>query len=103
MLTWEHKEHHMQVSWDLLNQIEAEGVSFLDHIITGDKMWCHHYEPESKQQSMEWRHVNSPSKKKTLPSAGKVMWNVFWDRKRVIFLDFLNPHKPSTLTATSRH
>jgi len=40
---------------------------------------------------MEWRHVNSPSKKmfKTLPSAGKVMCTVFWDRKGVIFLDFL--------------
>jgi len=40
---------------------------------------------------MEWRHVKSPSKKKfkTLPSAGKVMCTVFWDRKGVIFLDFL--------------
>jgi hypothetical protein len=42
---------------------------------------------------MEWRHVNSPSKKKfkTLPSAGKVMCTVFWDRKGVILLDFLEP------------
>jgi histone-lysine N-methyltransferase SETMAR len=42
---------------------------------------------------MEWRHVNSPSKKKfkTLPSAGKVMCPVFWDRKGVILLDFLEP------------
>ena len=50
---------------------EAEGDSFLDCIITGDEMWCHHYEPESKRQSMKWRQVNSPSKKKfkTLLSA----------------------------------
>jgi hypothetical protein len=42
---------------------------------------------------MEWRHVNSPSKKKfkTLPSAGKVMCTVFWDRKGVILLDFPEP------------
>jgi len=42
---------------------------------------------------MEWRHVNSPSKKKlkTLPSAGKVMCSVFRDRKGVILLDFLEP------------
>ena len=93
MLAQEHKEHRMQVCWDLLNQYEAEGDSFLDRIITGDKMWCHHYEPESKWQSMEWRHVDSPSKKrfKTLPSVGKVMCNVFWDRKGVILLDFLEP------------
>jgi hypothetical protein len=43
---------------------EAEGDSFLDSIITGDEMWCHHYEPESKRQSTEWRHVNSLLKKK---------------------------------------
>ena len=54
------------------------------------------YEPESKRQSMEWRHVNSPSKKnfKTLPSAGKVTCTVFWDRKGVILLDFLQPGQP---------
>jgi histone-lysine N-methyltransferase SETMAR len=81
MLTQEHKERRMQVCQGLLNQCEAEGDSFLDRIITGDETWSHHYEPESKRQSMEWRHVNSPSKKKfkTLPSAGKVMCTVFWD------------------------
>jgi len=54
MLTQELKEHRMQVCQYLLNQYEAEGDSFLDHIITGDETWCHHYEPESKRQSMEW-------------------------------------------------
>jgi len=53
MLTQEHKEHRMQVCQDLLNQYEAEGDSFLDRIITGDETWCHHYEPESKWQSIE--------------------------------------------------
>ena len=91
MLTQVHIEHRMQVCQDLLNQYEAEDDSFLDRIITGDETWCHHYEPESKRQSMEWWHVNSPLKKKfkTLPPAGKVMCTVFWDRKGVIFLDFL--------------
>jgi len=93
MLTQEHKEHRMQVCQDLLNQYEVEGDSFLDRIITSDEMWCHHYEPESKRQSMEWRHVNSPPKKKfkMLPSAGKVMCTVFWDGNGVSLLDFLEP------------
>jgi len=79
MLTEEHKEHRMQVCQDLLNEYEAEGDSLLDRIITGDETWCHHYEPESIRQSMEWQHVNFPSKKKfkTLPSVGKVMCPVF--------------------------
>ena len=57
MLTQEHKEHRMQVCQELLNQYKAEGDSFLDRIITGDETWCHHYEPESKRQYLEWRHV----------------------------------------------
>ena len=64
MLTQEHKERRMQVCQELLNQYEAEGDSFLDRIISGDETWCHHYEPQAKRQSKEWRHVNSPSKKK---------------------------------------
>jgi hypothetical protein len=42
---------------------------------------------------MEWRPVNSPPKKKfkTQPSVDKVMCIVFWDRKGVILLDFLEP------------
>ena len=79
MLTQEH-EHRMQVCRDLLNQYEAEGDNFLDRIIAGDETWCHHYEPESKRQSMEWWYMNSPSKKKfKMPTVGKVMCTVFWD------------------------
>jgi histone-lysine N-methyltransferase SETMAR len=54
MLTQEHKDHQMQVCQDLLNHYEAEGDSFLDCIITSDEKWYQHYEPESKQQPMEW-------------------------------------------------
>ena len=71
MLIHEHKEHHMQVCQDLLNQYEAEGDSFLDCIITGDETLCHHYKLEEKQQSMEWQHVNSPSKKSSRPHRRK--------------------------------
>ena len=54
---------------------------FLDRIITGDETWVRHYEPERKRQSMEWKHPQSPCKKKfkTQPSAGKLMLTVFWN------------------------
>ena len=56
---------------------------FLDRIITGDETWIHHYEPESKQQSVEWKHPQSPCKRKfkTQPSAGNLMLTVFWDTR----------------------
>jgi hypothetical protein len=85
----------MQVCQDLLNQYEAKGDSFLNYIITGYETCCHHYEPESKRQSMEWQRVNSPSRKKfkMQPSVGKVLVIVSWDRKGMIPLDFLEPRQ----------
>ena len=49
MLTQEKKEHCVHVCQGLFNQFEAEGDSFLDHIIASDETWCHHCELESKQ------------------------------------------------------
>ena len=78
---------------DLQNHHEAEGDGFLDCIISDDHISCHHYEPESKQQSLEWWHASAPLKKKfrTQPSVGKVTCAVFCDKKEVFFLDFLEP------------
>ena len=63
----------------------------MDSIVTGDESWAHHYEPETKRQSMQWHHLGSPSPKKfkLAPSAGKVMITVFWDSRGVILLDLL--------------
>ena len=47
MLTQEQKQR-MQVCQDLLNKYEAEGDSFLDHIVTGNKTWSYHYKLDSK-------------------------------------------------------
>ena len=45
----------------------------------------------SSLHSMEWWHMNYPSKKKfkMQPSAGKVIFSVFWARKAMIFLDLM--------------
>ena len=41
----------------------------------GDEIWLHHFESETKKQSMEWHHANSSEKKqfKTAFLAGKVL------------------------------
>jgi len=44
----------------------------LSRFVTMDDTWLCHYDPETKQESMEWRHIGSPSPKKT-PSA-KIRW-----------------------------
>ena len=44
-----------------------------------------------EQQSRQWQHSSSPKSRKfkQAQSAGKVMAAVFWDRKRVLLVDFM--------------
>jgi len=43
--------------------------------------WLYHYDPETKQQSLEWQHSGSlrPKKFRVQKSAGKVLASIFWD------------------------
>ena len=70
----------MEVVTQFLKWYE-EDPSILERTVTGDETWVHHYDPESKRQSMEWRHPFSPAKKifKRQPSAKKIMLTLFWD------------------------
>ncbi|KAJ4436885.1 hypothetical protein ANN_17017 [Periplaneta americana] len=56
-----------------------------------DETWMSHMTPESKQQSMEWRHTALPRKKKfkQIMSTCKIMCTVFWDRKGVLLIEFM--------------
>jgi len=51
----------------------------------------YHYDPETKQQSMEWRHSGSPRPKKfhVQKSPGKVLASIFWDEDGIILIDYL--------------
>ena len=80
-LTEEHKRNCQHICSSLLERYNREGDNFLNHTITGDETWVHHYVPETKRQSMQWKHTSSPSSKrfKSQPSAGKLLLTVFWD------------------------
>jgi len=99
LLTEDHKGQQKAITSELLQRYQHEGDDFLHHIVTGDESWFHHFEPETKRQSMEWYHMHSPSKKKakTVPSAVKVMGIVFWDAEGLILAEFLEPGQ--TITA----
>ena len=62
-LTEEHKRNRQHICSSLLERYNREGDNFLKRIITGDETWVHHYEPETKRQSMQWKHTSSPSSK----------------------------------------
>ena len=60
MLTDDHKTKRMGSALKFLTRYPQEGDEFLDSIVTGDETWGFHHTPESKQQSLQWRHTHSP-------------------------------------------
>jgi hypothetical protein len=71
-----------------LEQYHKDGDAFLNHIIrvTGD-------ETRESQQAKQWMHTHSVNKPKKferncLP-ARKLMKAVFWDRKGVLMVEFM--------------
>ncbi|GFV95630.1 histone-lysine N-methyltransferase SETMAR [Trichonephila clavipes] len=93
LLTEGHKKKRMGFALDFLTRYAEAGDEFLDHIVTGEETWVYHHTPESKQQSMQWRHSNSPKAKKckTSISAKKIMASVFWDIQGILLLEFMPP------------
>jgi hypothetical protein len=41
-----------------------EDPAFISRLITGDESWIYGYDPETKQQSSQWKSPQTPSAKK---------------------------------------
>jgi histone-lysine N-methyltransferase SETMAR len=60
-----------------------------------DEIWIHIYDPETKEQSKEWKHSGSPCK--TENSSSKVLASVFWKKNGFLLVDYLQ--KGATIMA----
>lgn len=101
MLSEVHKTKRLGSALTFLLRYSEEGDDFLSQIVTGDETWVAYDTPESKQQSMEWRHSSSPTKvkfKRTI-SVRKIMCTVYWDRNGVLLVEFL--HRGDTINSTT--
>jgi len=98
-LSDDHKCAWQMICQKNLDHHACKGDAFLHRIVIGDESWVCHYEPESKRQSMQWKHLLSPANKKfnTQASAGKVMLTIFWDVNGPILVHF--QEKGQTLTS----
>jgi hypothetical protein len=65
------KTSKVQVVWANLEFFRRDPIDFLSRLVTMDETWLYHYEPETKQKSLEWRHRDHPTPK--IPSA-KIRW-----------------------------
>ena len=65
--------------------------NFLSRLVTMDVIRLYHYDPETKQQSVEWRHIvlAPPQKFRGEKSAGKFLASIFSDQDDILPIDYL--------------
>ena len=63
-LNADQKHPQCQSPEQILEFFRHDPNDFLSQLVTMDKTWLYHYDPETKQQSMEWQHSGSPHPKK---------------------------------------
>ena len=90
-LNADQKRQRCQSSEQLLEFFRRDPNEFLSPLLTMDEIWLYHNDPETKQQSVEWRHSDSPRPKKfrVQRSAGKVLTSFFWDQDSILPIDYL--------------
>ena len=57
------KELYVEIAQDM-QDCANNGLEFTKTIITSDETWVYGYDPESKFQSSQWKHSESPMPKK---------------------------------------
>lgn len=101
MLTAPQKQVRVECCKEFLELCGEDPSIIFNRLVTGDETWVHHYDPESKQESMQWieKGAQPPKKFKVIPSAGKIMATVFWDSKGILLIEYTK--KGESITAAS--
>jgi len=65
-------------------------VQFLKNIMTGDESWVYGYDPETKQQSSQWKGPTPPRPKKgrQVRNKTKVMLLAFFDSEGIVHHEY---------------
>jgi len=76
-----------------LKQQAREDPNFISNIITSDETWVCGYDPETKQQLLQWKSPNSLRLKKAhqVCSNVKSMLIVFFDIQGIVHKEFIPP------------
>ena len=92
LLTPEQKETRVEMCREIKRQLEDD-AGLLSKVVTGDETWCYGYDPETKQQSSQWKHRGSPRPKKArqVRSAVKVMLITYFDVRGLVHAEFVPP------------
>jgi len=85
LLTDDQREQRQTIARDLFGR-SCEDVQFLKNIVTGDESWVYGYDPETKQQSSQWKGPKSPRPNKghQVRSKTKVMLQALFHSEGIV-------------------
>ena len=86
------KTSTVPVVWAILEFFRRNPNDFLSSLVTMGENWLYNYDPETKQQSMEWRHSGSPPRPKKFrvqKSARKFLASIFLDQDGILLIGYL--------------
>lgn len=91
LLEQKQKDERVAACKALLALQQQYGDEFWTRIVTTDETWIPYFNPETKEQSKQWRRSDEgpPVKAMRTQSLGKVMITVFWDCEGIILIDYL--------------
>ena len=89
LLTAEQKDLRSEIAQDNLEMV-SDDENVLKKVITGDESWVYGYDPETKQQSSQWKRPDEPRPKKARQSRSHVksMLIIFFDCEGVVHYEF---------------
>jgi len=95
LLTPEQKEHRVAICQEL-HQCALDDPSFMSRVINGDESWVYGYDPETKQQSLQWKSPGFPRTKKARQSRSttKSMLIVFFDIRGTVTMNLPPKARP---------
>jgi len=90
LLSEDQRAIRLEVCREMKDQLKTD-PDFLSKIITGDEPWCYGYDPETKQQSSQWKSASysRPKKARQVKSNVKTMLICFFDIKGLVHFEFI--------------
>ena len=89
LLSAEQKNFRLEIAQDNLGMVNNDDT-VLKKVITGDESWVYGYDPETKQQSSQWKRPDEPRPKKARQSHSSVksMLIVFFHYESVVHHEY---------------
>ena len=86
ILTDDQKRSRLDNSWYFLSRYEDDPEEFIDRVVTQDESWVHLFDPACKKQSIQWKHLGSPTPKIEESFFGNA--SIFWDKQGIIMVSY---------------